>query len=182
MHYYDDIAFRPVEKKDLESIRRLRNDQTTWIYLTDATLVTPAMQEQWFEKISQASDAAYFTVVKIKREFPILYEDDFLGIIRMDEYDANNRSARIGCDIIPEMRGKGYGTKAFRACMKYFFHHIGLHRLWLCVLDNNMVAQKLYSNVGFKEEGRLRDAVWRDGKYHDYIVMGILDHEYREKK
>lgn len=181
MFWYKDIGFRPVERHDLEDIRKLRNNPTTWVYLSDVTQISPSMQDKWFTRISEQSDGIYFTVCLTKWKLQELVEGKFIGIIRIDEYDATNRTARIGCDIVPGHRGKGYGTQVYKAIFKYYFDHIGLHRLWLCVLENNEVAIKLYKNVGFKEEGRLREAIWRDGKRLDYIVMSILEHEYRNK-
>lgn len=180
MFWYKDIGFRPVEKRDIEEIRRLRNEPSTWIFLTDVTQINSEMQEKWFEGMSKSKDKAYFSIFKEKKDFPISYEGDFLGIIRMDQIDQNNRSIRVGCDIVPSERGKGYGTKAFEAILKFCFDHMGMHRLWLCTLENNEVAKKLYKNSGLKEEGRHRQAIWRDGRWHDLIIMSILEDEYRK--
>ncbi len=155
---------RPVEARDLERIRRLRNDQSTWAYLTDGTQISPAMQEKWFANISEALDRCYLTVTKINKDFPIIHEGNFLGIIRMDCIDVTNRSVRIGADVVPQERGKGYGTKIYKMLLKYCFDCLNYHRLWLCVLDTNKIAIKLYSNVGFFIEGVMKEAVFRDGK------------------
>lgn len=180
MFWHKDIGFRPIEKRDLEDMRRLRNEPSTWLYLTDVTQITPDMQKRWFEGISKSKDKAYFTIFKEVTNHPVSYEGDFLGIIRMDQMDQINRSIRIGCDIVPEERGKGYGTRAFEAILKFCFDHMGMHRLWLITMENNSVAIKLYRNSGLKEEGRFRQAIWRDGKWHSCIVMSILEEEYRK--
>lgn len=180
MFWHKDIGFRPIEKRDLESVRQLRNEPSTYLYLSDVTQITPEMQEKWFESISKSKDKAYFSIFKEEKDFPISYEGDFLGIIRMDQIDHINRSIRVGCDIVPKERGKGYGTKAFEAVLKFCFGHMGMHRLWLLTLENNKVAKKLYKNAGFQEEGRFRESIWRDGKWNDCIVMSILEDEYRK--
>jgi len=178
MFWNNDIGFRPVEKKDIESIRQLRNEPSTWIFLTDVQQITPQQQEEWFNRITTAKDRTYFSVFKEEKDFPIAYEGDFLGIIRFDQMDSVNKSVRVGCDIVPKERGKGYGTKVFKAILKFCFSHWGMHRLWLCVLENNEVALKLYAKAGFQKEGTMRQAIWRDGKWLDYIVMSILEEEY----
>jgi len=48
------------------------------------------------------------------------------------------------------------------------------------VLETNQHAKRLYEKQGFITEGRLRDAVFRDGKYVDYIIMSILETEYQK--
>ena len=179
MFWHEGIGFRPVEKRDLENMRRLRNEQSTWIYLSDVNQISSEQQERWFESLSKSGDKAYFVILKEVKDFPISNEGDFLGIIRMDQIDQINRSIRVGCDIVPKERGKGYGTKTFEAVLKFCFDHMGMHRLWLLTLENNKVARKLYKNARFQEEGRFRESIWREGKWHDCIVMSILEDEYR---
>lgn len=179
MILHRDVGFRPVEERDIEAIRRLRNDESTWMHLTDPSQITEAQQEGWFRSISLASDKRYYTAFKVKRDFPIISEEDFLGIVRCDQIDTHNRSIRVGCDIVPEQRRKGYGTQIYEGVLKYFFNAVGMHRIWLCVLDINPGARELYRKLGFKAEGRMRKAIWRNGDWHDYIVMSILAEEYR---
>jgi RimJ/RimL family protein N-acetyltransferase len=54
-----------------------------------------------------------------------------------------------------------------------------LHRVQLTVLPHNEHAIGLYKQVGFIEEGRTRQAIFKDGKYIDLIQMAILSGEYR---
>jgi len=180
MFWHNGIGFRPVEEEDLENIRVLRNEPSTWVFLTFLGQINKLEQKEWFLKISRDPSVAYYTLVKEEKDFPISYPGDFLGIIRMDEINVHNRSIRVGADIVPVERGKGYGTKALGAILKFCFDHLGVHRVWLCVLENNEVAIKLYKNAGFKEEGKLRGAIWRNGKWNDYVVMSILEGEYRK--
>ena len=180
MFYHKDIGFRPVEKCDLELIRKLRNHPSTYLYLTDVTQINPDMQDRWFESISKAKDKAYFSIFKEEKDFPVSYEGEFLGLIRTDQLDYINRSIRVGCDIVPEQRGKGYGTKAFEMILKFHFDHMGMHRIWLLTLENNEIARRLYKNARLKEEGLFREAIWRDGKWHNLVVMSILEDEYRQ--
>ena len=174
MFGYDKIAMRPIEADDLEDMRRLRNDQSTWQFLSDATLISNEMQSRWFDNNSRSLDDRYYAII-------LPNEDNrFIGIIRTDEIDYKNRSIRVGLDIVPEERSKGYGTLGFQMMLRYFFDYHSFHRLWLCVLENNEIAKRLYKNAGFTEEGRLRQAIWRDG-WRDYIIMGVLEDEYRAR-
>jgi len=180
MFLHKGIGLRLVEEKDLEEIRILRNSQSTWLWLTDVKQINKFQQNQWYEKISLDNSIEYYVIVEVKSEFPMQYEGDFLGIARITDIDLINKSAMIGLDIKPEFRGRGLGTKAFKAIMEYFFLHRNFHRLHLMVLDGNEVAQKLYKSAGFIEEGKLRQAIWRNGHWNDYIVMSILEEEYRK--
>jgi len=181
MFFYKGVCFRPIEKEDLENVRRLRNDPSTWLYLTSIGMISKADQDVWFAKMQSARDKAYFAVFEGQEEFPLQMSGDFLGIIRCDEMDTDNKSIRIGADIVPDKRGKGWGTKVFDAILWFCFAEMNMHRVWLCVLEDNKVAKKMYTNAGLTEEGRLRDAVYRSGQYKDYIMMSILRPEYINK-
>jgi RimJ/RimL family protein N-acetyltransferase len=51
--------------------------------------------------------------------------------------------------------------------------------LWLDVMAHNAAARHLYASEGFVPEGTLREALRRDGRYVDLVLMAILEDEYR---
>jgi len=171
MFPHNGLCFRVVEESDLERMRQLRNDPATWIHLTDPYAIMAEAQRRWFAALASRTDRMYFVVCDD--------EHDFIGIVRMDEYDRLHRSIRVGADVVPELRGKGYGRRIYEAVKKYCFDVLNLHRVWLAVLDTNQHAIRLYEKQGFQVEGRYREAIFRDGRYHDYILMSILEEEYR---
>jgi RimJ/RimL family protein N-acetyltransferase len=168
------MSFRPVERQDLVKIRHLRNDPSTWVHLTDPRPLTEADQEAWIGGIGARTGKFYFVASDDKRPF--------IGLVRMDEFDPLNRSIRVGADVVPELRNKGYGILIYRTIKKYCFDHLNVHRVWLEVLATNEHAGRLYAKQGFVVEGRLREAVYRDGKFVDYVIMSILEPEYRNLK
>jgi RimJ/RimL family protein N-acetyltransferase len=106
----------------------------------------------------------------------------FIGLVRMDEHDAMNASIRVGADVVSGLRGRGYGRKIYEAIKKYCFHYLNVHRVWLLVLETNKHARRLYKKQGFRVEGKQRKAIFRDGEYLDYVMMSILEDEYRGGK
>lgn len=167
------IIIKPLEKKYLEDVRRLRNHRSVHAFLTTTSLITKKMQEVWFKKLQTDKSRLYFTIH--------LLDDTFIGIIRSDQWDKVNLNIRIGMDIREDYRGHGYAKEGYRYYLKYLFEDLHMHRVWLEVLDFNSIARSLYNKLGFKKEGVLREAVYRERKYHDYIVMSLLKHEYEKK-
>jgi len=78
--------------------------------------------------------------------------------------------------------GQGCGTEACRLIVDHGFRKLKLHRVYLRVLAYNIRGIKSYQKVGFKVEGRLKEHIYRDGFYHDEIVMGLLREEYLKLK
>jgi UDP-4-amino-4,6-dideoxy-N-acetyl-beta-L-altrosamine N-acetyltransferase len=167
---YDGVRIRPIEETDLATMVHLRRDPGIWMNLGNIEMIGTHEQKQWFEKLSTNPRARYFVLC--------VEGIDFIGIVRMDEIDYINRSIRVGGDILPEYQGKGYGKRMFQLFKKYCFDYLNMHRMWLLVLETNDVALRLYRGVGFVEEGRQRQAIYRDGRYMDYIMMSLLRSEY----
>jgi len=62
--------------------------------------------------------------------------------------------------------------------LEYGFKQLKLHRIELIVLDSNERALHMYRNQGFVEEGIQREARLVADKWHDVILLGILEKEY----
>lgn len=108
--------------------------------------------------------------------------DGPVGIISLMNISEANSSADLSIIIGPsEDRGRGFGTDAMREILGYGFEERGLHRVGLSVFEFNRPAIETYSRLGFREEGRLRGALQRDGEHHDAILMSVLEPEWREK-
>jgi RimJ/RimL family protein N-acetyltransferase len=171
MYRDQGLTIRTIEDSDLEAMRALRNDPSTWMQLTDVSFLDAEGQRAWFQRIRTAGDRKYYVVCDD--------EHPFIGIVRTDEIDQRNRSIRIGADIAPALRGKGYASRLYALLKRFCFDVLNMHRVWLAVLDTNTVARALYEKQGFVEEGRYRSAIFRDGAWHDYVIMSVLEEEYR---
>lgn len=161
----------PLSSNHLEIVREIRMSEDTWHWLTDSSPISDLQQKQWFESLSKDKSKMFFVAISSR-------SGEIIGILRSDEIDRANRSIRIGVDIESSARGNGYGTEIFQAFINYLFHAQNFNRIWLLVVESNLVAKKLYKKLGFKEEGVQRDAIYREGKYHNYVMMSILSKEF----
>lgn len=110
-------------------------------------------------------------------EFALRTLDDnrFIGFAAIYRIEWNNRSAQLAIGIGNESdRGRGYGSDALALILRYAFHELNLNRIALDVIEYNEAARRAYLKVGFREEGRHRAAVLRDGTQYDLISMSIL--------
>jgi diamine N-acetyltransferase len=74
---------------------------------------------------------------------------------------------------------RGIGKKILTEIAERAFGQYRAHRLFLDVFVNNDRARHVYQTFGFREEGIMRDAIYRDGAYHSLVLMSLLDSEYR---
>lgn len=110
----------------------------------------------------------------------IEHEGRFLGEIRLDDIDRQDRRARLAVGLFdPGKLGQGLGREAIMLVLNHAFAKMGLHRVDLRVLSYNARAIRCYQACGFREEGRERQAALVGGKWHDDVIMGILAPEFR---
>lgn len=171
----DNFGLRLIDESDLDFLLNLREDPSTNEYLGTFCLLNKALQKEWFERVIHDSSKKYMIFEQREKDTVLK-----LGMVRFTDIDTINRSMCVGGDIIPEFRGKGYATEMYRLIFKLGFDCLNAVRLWLLVLDDNDRARYLYEKVGFSYEGTLRSAVFKEGIYHDYLMMSILEKEYRK--
>ncbi len=169
------LAIRVMERCDLEDLRQLHNHDGTLAMLTDVQHITEAQQEAWYQAISLSKTSRRY-VARLRAD------DSFVGMMRVDQIDLANRNCFIGCDISYEMRGKGFATEFFSYLLNYYFNNYGLHRVQLVTLSSNSQARRLYHKLGFVEEGISREAIYRDGSWHDLLAMGLLKRDWRKSE
>jgi diamine N-acetyltransferase len=73
---------------------------------------------------------------------------------------------------------QGTGTRLLNEVADRAFGPYGAHRLYLDVFVNNDRARHVYETFGFRKEGIMRDAIFRDGAYYSLVLMSLLESEY----
>lgn len=166
------VRLRPVAARDADGMWEMVTDpQGRRLTGTTATF-TRSQVERWCAEAGAAERRIDWAVTAGG-------SDEYLGEIVLDDIDESHGSADLRLAMRPAMRGRGYGTEAIGLVLGLAFDGLGLHRVGLDVLAINPRAQALYEGVGFRVEGRLREA-YRDGeRWCDAIVMGILEEEFR---
>jgi ribosomal-protein-alanine N-acetyltransferase len=85
----------------------------------------------------------------------------------------------FGIALLPEHRGRGYGTDAQRLLVDHLFSMSPeVHRIQSDTAADNRAEQRALEKAGMVREGVVRDAEWRDGAFHDHILYGMLRREW----
>ena len=112
----------------------------------------------------------------------LLDGDILIGHISLHDIDHLNRHAFLGIFIgDEERRNKGYGAEAVRLALEYGFKTLNLHNTMLSVHADNHAAIACYKKAGFREAGRRREWIFKNGEYVDLLYMDILAKEFAEK-
>jgi RimJ/RimL family protein N-acetyltransferase len=129
--------------------------------------------DQWFEEMQakQGQEHVYLGIFDL--------ESQLLGDIQLANIDWRNRTASLGGGLSLEIhRGRGYGTDAARTILRYGFQELGLYRVEAETADYNVAARRVMEKLGFREEGCMRQKLYRSGKRRDSLVYGLLWNEF----
>lgn len=170
------VRLRPIEQEDLPRFVRWFSDPEVRRHLALYLPPSLAQEEHWFRRLQE--QMARNEVVVLAIETP---EGVHIGNIGLHQINWKDRNAELGIVIgEKEYWGQGYGTDATRTLLQFAFGEMNLHRVQLRVDADNARAIRCYQKCGFREEGRLRDAVFREGTYHDQLIMSILRADWQE--
>lgn len=172
------VTLRPVNKSDVEYMTRWMSDTEVTRHITPYLPITEMAEEKYVENLSMNSTGsiAYFMIDANERDHYIP-----IGAIELGDINTNDHNASFGISIGDKNYwSKGYGTEATELIIRYGFEQLNLHRISSVVFSFNERSLRLHRKVGFIEEGRRREAWYRDGKYHDEVLFGLLRKDWLE--
>jgi RimJ/RimL family protein N-acetyltransferase len=165
------VSLRALEPADAEALYQWHLDHE--FSVLDG-VIYPASRTAWQEFVARRVTPSFedvFLGIEIEPA-------ELIGYISLKRTRPEERNADFGIAIRKGNWSQAYGRDATMTILRFAFNEMNLHRVTLTVLDYNERAQRMYAACGFREEGRLRESKYRDGRYVDKIVMGILKSEF----
>jgi RimJ/RimL family protein N-acetyltransferase len=108
-------------------------------------------------------------------------ENRHIGSVGLMKINHREQNAELGIVIGDKTQwGRGYGREAIELLLPYGFFTLNLHRIFLRVDATHAAAMRCYTRCGFVEEGRLRDAIFHQGRFEDQLLMSVLRPEYSQ--
>ncbi len=175
IHSVGDYVLRKPEPSDIEALYRQKNDPVVAAFLGGFSAKGYARSDlsKWLEYHNQKAG-------EVLRSIAHAETDICVGHVGLYEIDHRIRSAEFAIMIGDRSAwGMGLGTACTRFAIEFGFEQLNLNRIHLTVLATNPRARAIYTKLGFLEEGRMRQAQYKDGAYIDVFVMGLLRDEYR---
>lgn len=167
------IVLRAVEEEDLEILREAINDPWLESLVSGWSFpISKVHQKLWFEKIEQN-----------KNTIPLIIETKEAGVVGLTgirNIDWKNRTADGGVKIFrKELTSRGIGLDTYMTFLRYCFDELQLNRINGSILSYNEASKKLLLHkVGYTQEGVMRQCIFKNGQYHDLIMIGILREDY----
>ncbi|MBG0832579.1 GNAT family N-acetyltransferase [Planomonospora sp. ID67723] len=166
------VRLRAMEPSDAEALWRWNSDPEVMRWMDDGYPASLAQTVARFEKRERNSYGDVLLGIET------LDEGRLVGLVRLRDTEPEIGLAEFDIYVgEKDCWGKGYGTDATREICRYGFDRMRLHSIALWTVAENTAAIRVYEKVGFTRDGRQRDAFRRDGKWHDMILMTMLEGE-----
>lgn len=99
---------------------------------------------------------------------------ELLGNCGLFKWNKPWKSCSLGFALGPSAWGKGIMSEALHATLAWGFAQMQLNRIEATVHPANQACLKLLERLGFVQEGRLRQAGFWLGEYHDLLQLSLL--------
>lgn len=174
----NNITLRALTETDIPQTLSWHNQEDIRdLYIGHPFPVNREMEELWYKKILTSNYPT--TVFGIE----LIQSKKLIGLTFLKNINNINRSAEFAIYIgDTENRGKGFSKEATVKTLEFAFYNLGLNRIYLKVLKRNNIAIKLYEKVGFKTEGTLRKSIYKNNRFEDELIMGILKEEFNKNE
>ena len=106
-------------------------------------------------------------------------QDEYLGTVSLKHIDRKNRRAEYAICFRSAAHGSGASMYATRGILRIAFEELELEKVYLYLYDCNGRANRFYQKAGFVFEGRLRNQVFRNGRFIDEIWYGMIREEWQ---
>jgi len=195
----DRLSLHPVEREDLDFLRRHYNAPEVRVPLTIADPQNDHQAERRFERHAEDGGGIGLLVCEVDTDADTESDGDSdteaatrpddgpagtgedatpVGEIILFLIDETAGTAMLAYWIAPGAQGEGYATAATGLAMDHAFDERRLHKVSANVLASNAASRRVLEKVGFEHEGTMRDEDFIDGEYVDTDRYGLLAREW----
>ncbi|MFA8434566.1 MAG: GNAT family N-acetyltransferase [Marinifilaceae bacterium] len=163
------FVLRKWENGDEHSLVKHANHKEVWQYMTDSFPHPYTIQKarRWIQ-LANDSQKEFHMAIEVRGE-PV----GCIGLVLKD--DVYRRSAELGYWLSPYYWNQGIMTNAIKQMVIYAFETFNINRIYARVFEGNLASIRVLRKAGFQHEGTLRKAVYKNGKYLNEYIYGLLD-------
>lgn len=174
------VCFRDFEERDIDFIYKCKNDEKlNSMIVGQWHPFTYEEAAKWVHGCMGEHDTYKFWAIATNDE-----EKRIVGWISLSKIDCTNNSAHFHGIVIGDdnYRDGNAWIESYLFVLEYVFEKLNLHRLTGSHLALHPMTGYISLAMNFKEEGLFRDAVYKDGRYHDEVFTAMLDTDYYSYK
>ena len=165
----EHVILRAFEREDADRCYRWMNDPNIVRTLKSRYPLAFANEVEWLDRAMRPASN--------ERHFAIERKDDraHIGNASIHDIDWVSRTGWFGLFIgEPTAWNRGFGSDAIATLVRFAFEDMNLHKRRINVFDYNEKAKHVLASRGFVQEGKLARDFYREGGYHDIVILSIF--------
>ncbi|HOZ55675.1 MAG: Spermidine N(1)-acetyltransferase [Parcubacteria group bacterium ADurb.Bin316] len=165
------------EELHLDNTLQWLNDEDVIKWLLMIFPLSETQEKDWFAKRLILSNPPSDILLAI-----VLKDGKHVGNIGLHKIDWISRRAELGIVIgDKEQWGKGLATEAESLLIDFAWKKLNLCKITAHVFSDNIASLKALQKNGAVEEARLKDHIWKNGKFNDLIALAIFNNQESPK-
>ena len=171
------VYLRLMEPDDYVNTYRWRNDLAMQNSICGPVrFISKEMERNWTQKVSlDNTNNLYLAICLVEN-------DQMIGWYSINDIDYRNRKCYCGGVVIGEKQyrdGLAY-TEAGNLAFQYIINELNMNRISGTCLREQVLSRAVMEASFWKLEGVEREAVYKNGRYHDICHYAILRSEFQE--
>jgi len=171
------VNLRALEEEDLKTLKIWRNSAHIRKTTREYRVLDMMHQKNWFNSMHTVyppKDIMFGVMDK---------KNKLIGVTGLTYIDWKNRHAEISVYLHSKGWQKTKEAKdVLNLMLWYGFGELNLHRLWAEIFSIAIENIQLFEKLGFVKEGRLREKLWRQGKWWNSTIYSKLSTEYANEQ
>lgn len=174
------VLFRDFEERDIDFIYKCKNDEKLNSMIVGE--FKPFSYEdavKWVHGCMGEHETYKFWAICTNDE-----EKRIVGWISLSNIDKVNQKACYHGLVIgdSEYNDGSAWIESYIFIFNYVFERLNINRLYGTYLETHPATKSMADAVYFKQEGIMRQSVFKNGKYNNEIIASLLAEEYFEHK
>lgn len=167
------IKLRSLRESDSKDIALYGNNKKIWKNLTDV-FPSPYTQQKALKRIKKIRNKKDLISLGIISEGKLVGE-----VIASFREDVDSRKVFIAYWVGEPFWNNGIASEAVYLFTKFLFKNKDIKKVQARVFSWNEISKKVLEKNGFKLEGIMRKAIYKDKKYCDEYLYGIFRKELK---
>lgn len=169
-----NVRMTRLREADLEMVMDWRMRPYITKFMNTDPVLTIEGQKEWFDSIKDRDDQINWI---------INVDEKPVGLINVFDIDRTNSRCSWGYYIAEkDARSLQLALYLEWSLYDYVFDTLKIHKLCNETFVENEQVVKMHIMCGGKEDGVMRDHIYKNGTYHDVSVGSILAEEWFEKR
>jgi len=163
-----DLTLRSLKPEDINSLVKYANNRSIWLNLMDGFPYpyTKKDAKKWI---------SYCLTKSTNIHLAIIYKNELVGAIGAEfKEDIYRYNAELGYWIGEPFWSKGILSRVIEKLTPFLFDSYKINRIYGHVYPDNKGSKKVLLRNGFKKEGLLRKAAFKDGFFIDIEIFSRL--------